>query len=74
MIWESAWKVGAGDSQLTETDLDAIQTTVLQRLYEDPKFVPSVDLDRHNSQETSPRLELDTVRDMLGRRTRVTNG
>jgi hypothetical protein len=44
MIWESAWNVGGGDER-ADWDLRAIDETALQKLYEDPTFVESLDLD-----------------------------
>ncbi len=44
MIWDSAWAAGDGD-KIAKAKLDAIPCAKLQELYEDPGFVPSLDLD-----------------------------
>ncbi len=41
MLWDSAWKVGGGIAGVAR----AIPEPDLQKLYEDPSFVPSLDLD-----------------------------
>ncbi|GAA0990086.1 phospholipase C/P1 nuclease family protein [Subtercola frigoramans] len=46
MVWQSAWNAAKGDTKLrATTDVSAIATGALQALYEDPGFVPSLDLD-----------------------------
>jgi len=45
MIWQSAWKVAGGDSAFSAAQLAALDRPVLQRLYEDPGYVPSLVLD-----------------------------
>ena len=45
MIWQSAWKVAGGDSAFSAAQLAALDRSVLQRLYEDPGYVPSLVLD-----------------------------
>jgi hypothetical protein len=45
VIWESAWIAGGGESAFDPADLAPRPTDVLQQLYEDPTFVPSLDLD-----------------------------
>jgi hypothetical protein len=43
-VWEAAWKVGKGQ-QVPAASLTAIDPGVLQSLYTDKTFVPSLDLD-----------------------------
>ncbi|SDH27451.1 hypothetical protein SAMN04515691_2425 [Leifsonia sp. 98AMF] len=57
MIWQSAWKAASGESAFSATGLRAVDTAVLQRLYEDPAFVPSLTLD-----QIGPTLEKGPVR------------
>ncbi|MEF2978105.1 hypothetical protein [Subtercola sp. YIM 133946] len=46
MVWQSAWDAAKGDTKIAATtDVGAIDTGSLQALYEDPGFVPSLDLD-----------------------------
>lgn len=47
-LWDAAWAAGGGDS-IAKTKLVAIPTDALQALYEDPKFVESLDLDHISS-------------------------
>lgn len=44
-IWQSAWTVADGDSTFAGVPLTAVDQDVLQALYEDPGFVPSLVLD-----------------------------
>lgn len=44
MLWESAWNVGGGEER-DDWVLDAVDEKTLQKLYEDPKFMQSLDLD-----------------------------
>ncbi|MGO4298865.1 S1/P1 Nuclease [Leifsonia sp. RAF41] len=46
MIWQSAWKAADGNALFTPAQLAAIDTATLQKLYEDPGFVPSLTLDQ----------------------------
>jgi hypothetical protein len=43
-LWDSAWKEGGGDS--TIHDLGEIDQSRLETLYQNPKFLPSMTLDR----------------------------
>jgi hypothetical protein len=43
MIWQAAWNVGNGD-EIPESDLVPVDTKKLQELYEEEKFVESLDL------------------------------
>ena len=45
MIWESAWILGNGPGRFSGDALRAIDRDTLQALYENPDFVPSLDLD-----------------------------
>ncbi|WP_285113352.1 S1/P1 Nuclease [Leifsonia sp. fls2-241-R2A-40a] len=45
MVWQSAWKAAGGDTAFTAGQLAAIDTAALQKLYENPGFVPSLVLD-----------------------------
>lgn len=44
MIWQAAWIAGGGRDR-TDWDLGAVDRAALQSRYEDPTFVPSLDLD-----------------------------
>ena len=45
LVWDSAWKAGNGDA-LPASKIKAISKATLQALYEEPDFVPSLDLDQ----------------------------
>jgi len=47
-FWESAWKEGKGD-QINHNELVNIPRPELQGLYQDPKFLPSVPLDKYQN-------------------------
>ncbi len=44
-VWQSAWTAGGGDTQFAPGALGPVDTDDLMTLYQDPKFVPSLDLD-----------------------------
>jgi len=44
-LWESAWAQAGGENRFDVNDLVAIDPDALRALYEDPDFVPSLDLD-----------------------------
>jgi hypothetical protein len=44
-IWQAAWTGGDGEQRVPEAGVVAVDTTALQALYQDPAFVPSLDLD-----------------------------
>jgi hypothetical protein len=44
-IWESAWRVGGGNKRFKASQMQPLDRAQLQARYEDPAFVPSVDLD-----------------------------
>jgi hypothetical protein len=49
MVWESAWTSAGGDTAIEAADLVARPVATLQKLYQDPGFVPSLDLDHVGS-------------------------
>lgn len=44
-LWVSAWELGGGETAFPADALSAVEPAALQRLYEDPAFVPSLTLD-----------------------------
>ncbi len=44
-IWESAWRVGGGNKRFKVSQMGALDRSQLQLRYENPAFVPSLDLD-----------------------------
>ena len=44
-IWESAWRVGGGSQRFKRAQLLPMDLAQLQARYQDPAFVPSLDLD-----------------------------
>lgn len=44
-VWRSAWELGGGEAAFPVEALTAVDPAELQRLYEDPAFVPSLVLD-----------------------------
>jgi hypothetical protein len=44
-IWESAWREGGGEQRFSVSQMQALDRAALQARYEDPAFVPSLDLD-----------------------------
>ena len=45
MLWRSAWELADGETAFPASALAAVDPAVLQDLYEDPSFVPSLVLD-----------------------------
>jgi len=48
-LWASAWDAGGGETAFPAESLTAVEPAALQRLYEDPSFVPSLTLDEIGS-------------------------
>jgi hypothetical protein len=45
MTWDAAWRAGEGERNITRSKLVQVPTGALQDLYDNPDFVPSLDLD-----------------------------
>jgi len=54
VLWESAWILASGELKFTQQEMKAVSKAKLQKLYEDPDFVGSLDLDHIEAELSEP--------------------